>query len=93
MIFSSSLGELSRQFAYALVASWSELRISRSWRDDQPTKRTLNYLYLNYLSPYQQLIQAQGRHLFVMKCYHGRDESHCWFIPAAEVVAMHADGR
>ena len=56
----------------------------------EPTKRTLNYLYLNYLSPYQQLIQAQGRHLFVMKCYHGRDESHCWFIPAAEVVAMHA---
>lgn len=56
----------------------------------EQTRRTLNYVFLNYLSPYQKLVQQQGRHLFVIKCYKGREESHCWFIPLAEVETLHA---
>ena len=53
-------------------------------------RRTLNFLFLNYLAPNTKLIQQQGRHLFVMKCYRAREESICWFIPLAEVTNMHA---
>lgn len=53
-------------------------------------RRTLSYVFLNYLSPYMQFVQAQGRHLFVLKVYSGREEAVGWFIPLAQVQQMHA---
>lgn len=55
-----------------------------------PIRRTLSYIFLNYLAPHQQFVQAQGRHLFMLKSYRGKQESICWFIPLAQVQTMHA---
>ena len=55
-----------------------------------PVRRTLNYLLLNYLTPYYNLVTQQGRHLFVIKCYRAREEAIGWFIPLAEVTRLHA---
>mmetsp|Transcript_113100 Transcript_113100/g.320066 ORF Transcript_113100/g.320066 Transcript_113100/m.320066 type:complete len:452 (-) Transcript_113100:95-1450(-) len=51
--------------------------------------RTISYLYLNYLHPYHKRIQAQGRHLMMLKVYEGKNEAHCWHIPLKEVVELH----
>jgi len=59
-------------------------------RFPEAVRRTISHLFLNYLTPYQKMIQQQGRNLFVIKAYHGRQESHCWFIPLDEVAALHS---
>ena len=55
-----------------------------------PIRRTLDYVFLHYLSPYQQMVIAQGRHLFMIKCYEAKEESVCWFIPLKEVETLHS---
>ena len=59
-------------------------------RFPEAVRRTISHLFLNYLSPYQKMIQQQGRNLFMIKAYLGRAESHCWFIPLDDVAALHS---
>ena len=59
-------------------------------RFPESIKRTVSYVFLNYLSPYQAMIQQQGRHLFMIKAIEGRSESHCWFIPLSELQSLHS---
>lgn len=50
----------------------------------------ISHLFLNYFSPNEQLIQSQGRHLFMLKSYDLRNQIHCWFIPLSEVESLQA---
>lgn len=47
--------------------------------------RTVAYLLLNYVAQYRGFFVQQGRHLCVIKCYMGRNESHVWFMPLDKV--------
>lgn len=49
----------------------------------------LSHIFLNYLSPNEDMIQGQGRHLCILKTYDTRKQAHCWFVPMAEVGALH----
>mmetsp|Transcript_89245 Transcript_89245/g.288459 ORF Transcript_89245/g.288459 Transcript_89245/m.288459 type:complete len:451 (-) Transcript_89245:79-1431(-) len=51
--------------------------------------RTMVYLYLNYLQPHHRRIQAQGRHLLMIKVYESKSEASCWHIPLREVRDLH----
>lgn len=51
--------------------------------------RIICHLYLNYWHPHHKRIQAQGRHLIVLKVYEGKYEAHCWHMPLKEVVELH----
>lgn len=52
-------------------------------------RRVLSYLYLNYLYPHHKRIQAQGRHLMMLKVYEGKNEAHCWYMPLKDVLERH----
>eukprot|EP00928_Gymnodinium_smaydae_P044634 TRINITY_DN29769_c0_g1_i2.p1 TRINITY_DN29769_c0_g1~~TRINITY_DN29769_c0_g1_i2.p1 ORF type:complete len:250 (+),score=53.15 TRINITY_DN29769_c0_g1_i2:85-834(+) len=54
-----------------------------------PVVRTVAYLYMNYLHPHHKRIQAQGRHLLMLKIYESKEEAHCWYIPLKELIEMH----
>jgi len=51
--------------------------------------RIICHLYLNYWHPHNKRIQAQGRHLIMLKVYEGKNEAHCWHMPLKEVVELH----
>mmetsp|Transcript_54215 Transcript_54215/g.100188 ORF Transcript_54215/g.100188 Transcript_54215/m.100188 type:complete len:440 (-) Transcript_54215:171-1490(-) len=51
--------------------------------------RSISYLYLNYLQPHHKRIQAQGRHLLMLKVYESKNEVHFWHIPLKEVRELH----
>jgi len=51
--------------------------------------RIICHLYLNYWHPHHKRIQAQGRHLTMLKVYEGKNEAHCWHVPLKEVVELH----
>mmetsp|Transcript_34344 Transcript_34344/g.80377 ORF Transcript_34344/g.80377 Transcript_34344/m.80377 type:complete len:441 (-) Transcript_34344:172-1494(-) len=51
--------------------------------------RSISYLYLNYLQPHHKRIQAQGRHLLMLKVYETKNEVHFWHIPLKEVRELH----
>lgn len=51
--------------------------------------RIMCHLYLNYWHPHHKRIQAQGRHLIMLKVYEGKNEAHCWHVPLKEVVELH----
>ncbi|CAK0838081.1 unnamed protein product, partial [Prorocentrum cordatum] len=51
--------------------------------------RSISYLYLNYLQPHHKRIQAQGRHLLMLKVYESKHEVHCWHVPLREVRELH----
>jgi len=66
------------------------LRAVLDGRFPEVIQLAISHLFLNYFSPNEQLIQSQGRHLFMLKSYDLRNQVHCWFIPLAEVEALQA---
>ena len=47
--------------------------------------KSVAYLLLNYVAHYRQFLVQHGRHLCVIKCYVGREETHIWFMPLDKV--------